>query len=176
MLSASSFYAEKNNMTSLHYAIAVFLGIVSFAKAQASESPPCAFCNPKIVAAQFVDETTHFNIILDHEPRVRGHLLIIPKRHVMKAHELSAEEWRELSPIINRIAAVFLKEFGIDQYIFWEKNGPKAFQTVLHVHFHVVPATAPTWGDIFNIQPRRLAPEELRSESLFFQRCFALEK
>ncbi len=162
-------------MTSFRLAIALFFSIISLARAH-SESTFCAFCHPKIITAQFVDETTYFYIIIDHEPRVRGHLLIIPKRHVVKAHELTADEWKELSPIINRVAAVFSKQFGIDQYIFWEKNGPLAFQTVPHVHFHVVPATAPTWGDIFNIQPRRLSPEEVKDESLFFQRCFKLEK
>lgn len=163
-------------MTLFRSLITAFLGIFSFIEAHASEALSCVFCNPKIVAAQFVDETTHFNIILDYEPRVRGHLLIIPKRHVMKAHELSADEWKELSPIINQVAAVFLKHLGTDQYILWEKNGPKAFQEVPHVHFHVVPATAPTWGDIFNTYPRRLTSEELKNESLFFQQCFALEK
>ncbi|MDB2613805.1 HIT family protein [Chlamydiales bacterium] len=124
------------------------------------ESSKDPFCNFEIIENQSVFKTEYFNVLIDYEPNVRGHLLVIPKRHIVKAHELSKKEWEDLSNVIPKIVNVFSKFLHTDQYIILEKNGPQAFQTVPHVHFHLIPVHNQTWSEIFNIKPQRLNPEE----------------
>jgi diadenosine tetraphosphate (Ap4A) HIT family hydrolase len=112
-------------------------------------------------------------VLQDRAPIAKGHLLIIPKRHVARAHELFQDEWKELTDTLPRVVTIFQKAFNTDQYLILEKNGPYAGQTVFHVHFHVIPI--PSYKDedvikftlfskIFDIKPYRLDDEELKEE------------
>jgi histidine triad (HIT) family protein len=140
--------------------------------AAALHAKPCAFCNSEIVKNQSVLETEYFNILLDYEPRVPGHLLVIPKRHLAKAQELSREEWSELSDIIPKAAKVFSEFLNTDDYIILEKNGRHAFQQVLHVHFHLYPVHSEKWSEIFDIVPEQLSREDLASQVDLFRNYF----
>ncbi len=55
-------------------------------------SGQCPFCKPAILEGQTVYEGDQLRILIDHAPIVPGHLLVIPKRHLAKAHEMSREE------------------------------------------------------------------------------------
>jgi histidine triad (HIT) family protein len=133
---------------------------------------PCAFCNPEIVKKQLVFETESFNILLDYAPQVPGHLLVIPKRHLAKAHELSRDEWSELSDIIPKAVKVFSEFLNTDDYIILEKNGRNAFQQVLHVHFHLFPMHSEKPSDIFDTVIEPLSPEDLHYQVGLFRSYF----
>lgn len=120
----------------------------------------CVFCDPTLMEKESVFETELFRVIVDYEPRVKGHLLAIPKRHMPKAHLMSKEEWEELSIVIPKVAQVFTDFLGTDQYILLEKNGPRAFQDIPHVHFHLLPIHTETWKEIFDVVPKRMTNEE----------------
>lgn len=132
----------------------------------------CAFCAPEIIKNQKVFEDRYFNVILDYEPHVPGHLLVVPKRHIVKAHELSQDEWSELADTIPKIARVFSEFLKTDDYIILEKNGRNAFQQVPHVHFHLFPIHSETWSDIFDIMPNRLSQEDLEQQVILFRGYF----
>lgn len=132
----------------------------------------CVFCTPEIIKNQKVLEDRYFNVLLDHEPRVPGHLLVIPKRHIVKAHELSQDEWSELADIIPKIAKVFSDFLETGDYIILEKNGLNAFQEVPHVHFHLFPVHSEEWSDIFDIIPDRLSQEDLEQQVVLFRGYF----
>lgn len=133
----------------------------------------CPFCDPQIIADQKVFESDTLYVLADYMPRVKGHLLIIPKRHVVRAEEMKDQEWKELGLTIQAVVKVFKESLGTDQYIILEKNGPKAFQEIPHVHFHLLPVVNETWKEIFFIAPRKLDPEELQQEVLFFIKYFS---
>ncbi len=137
--------------------------------ASQANAKPCVFCNPEIVRDQSILESEHFSVVLDCEPRVPGHLLVIPKKHSAKAHELSRDEWAELSDIIPKIAKIFSEFLGTDDYIILEKNGRNAFQQVPHVHFHLFPVHSEAWSDIFDIVPSRLSREQLEQQLVLFR-------
>jgi len=67
----------------------------------------CVFCREEVIKNQSVFQGEYFNVLIDYEPRVRGHLLVVPKRHLAKDLELSKEEWAELSIIIPKAVKVF---------------------------------------------------------------------
>jgi histidine triad (HIT) family protein len=132
----------------------------------------CPFCNERVIENQSVFETENFRVLIDYKPRVKGHLLAIPKRHVEKAHELNEDEWRELSLIFPAVFKVFEEFLKTDQYMVLEKNGPQAYQEIPHVHFHLIPVHGQHWKEIFDIPLRQLSPEELKREADLFRAYF----
>src|SRR5438477_12321495 len=104
-----------------------------------AEISSCPFCDPQVIQRQLVYEESGFWVLLDHHPATAGHLLVIPKNHVEKAHELSKQQFHDLSDVIRACVKAFETVLDTDQYFILEKNGPDAFQTVPHVHFHLVP-------------------------------------
>ncbi len=138
-----------------------------------AEGKPCAFCNPKVIESQQVLTSEHFHLLLDYEPRVDGHLLAIPKRHIAKAEEMLEEEWAELSAIIPQAARAFSELLNAEDYIVLEKNGPLAFQQVPHVHFHLIPMTGQPWQAVFGNVPNRLPADQLQVKVNLFQSYFA---
>jgi len=130
------------------------------------------FCTQNIVQEQSVFEGRYFYVLLDHEPRVPGHLLVIPKRHVAKAHDLSQNEWSELSDLLPKIVAVFCEFLETEDYILLEKNGQQAFQQIPHVHFHLFPVHKESWSEIFDIVPAKLNREDLAYQILVFRNYF----
>lgn len=146
---------------------------LSFFNIDKFEAKPCAFCRQEIIEKQAVFQSNYFSVLVDYAPRVKGHLLVIPQRHLAKAHELSKEEWAELSFIISKAVEVFSEILHTDQYIILEKNGPQAFQDVPHVHFHLFPVTTQTWAEIFDIVPKQLSREELEEEVALFRLYFS---
>lgn len=154
-----------------------FIFLMSVFHSFDAHSSTCPFCNPQIIDNQEVFETKSLRILVDYAPRIRGHLLVIPKRHVVKAHELSKEEWAEFGELIPKIVAVFEKALKTNQYMIFEKNGPLAYQDVSHVHFHLLPVTqAGSWEVIFkNQHPPNLSKEELKSEVELFRSFFHKE-
>jgi len=143
-----------------------------FLATDTARAKPCVFCNPEVIEAQSVFKTTHYVVLVDHEPRVKGHLLVVPKRHIARAHELTKEEWEELHLVIPKVVKVFSKVLNTDQYIILEKNGPKAFQQIPHVHFHLFPVTSQAWTAIFNIVPTRLSRADLKAQTTLYRSAF----
>lgn len=135
---------------------------------------PDPFCKPHIIETQEIFETKSLRVLVDYAPRIKGHLLVIPKRHVVSAHELSKEEWGELGEVIPKIVAVFEKALNTNQYMIFEKNGPLAYQEIPHVHFHLMPVTeAGSWEFIFkNYAPPKLSKEQLQQEVEYFKKYF----
>jgi histidine triad (HIT) family protein len=136
------------------------------------EAFACPFCRQDIIVGQSVFEGDHFRVLIDYEPRTKGHLLLVTKRHVAKAHELSKEEWEEIATVLPKVVGVFSGYLGTDQYIMIEKNGRSAFQQVPHVHFHLFPMHSQTWAEIFDIVPRQLTNEEIENEVSTFRQFF----
>ncbi|NGX27069.1 MAG: putative HIT-like protein [Chlamydiae bacterium] len=152
--------------------IILVLFTLVFCKVDYANAGSCMFCKHEVIVDQSVFESDYFSVILDIEPRVKGHLLVVPKRHIIKAHELSKEEWEELSVVIPRIVKIFSEFLNTDQYIILEKNGPNAFQQVPHVHFHLFPVHSQTWAEIFDIVPKQLSREEIEKEINVFRSYF----
>ncbi len=132
----------------------------------------CVFCRQDVLENESVFVGKYFTVLMDIEPRAAGHMLAVSNRHIMKADELTAEEWSELGTIIPKVVEAFHLGLNTDQYVLLEKNGPRAFQDVPHVHFHLVPVQNQAWEEIFNICPKRLSIEEFRKEICFFRGFF----
>ncbi len=99
----------------------------------------CIFC--RIVArtapAWIVYEDAHHLAFLDLFPFTRGHLLVIPKRHVDRLVDLPAAE---RGPFLNAVAEVSRRvERLARDYNISLNQGALAGQIVFHLHAHIIP-------------------------------------
>jgi histidine triad (HIT) family protein len=103
---------------------------------------PCVFC--AIVAGEApairIYEDDDYLAILDIRPIVRGHTLVIPKKHTVDLTDTPADTVADLMRIGQRIAkAARASELKADGNNIAINDGKPAFQSVFHIHLHVAP-------------------------------------
>jgi histidine triad (HIT) family protein len=102
---------------------------------------PCLFC--QIVAgevdAELVLDEPDFVGFLDIRPVFKGHVLLVPREHVVTLPDLPAGLRDGFLEAAQRIAAVVVSELGA-QGSFVAMNNVVS-QSVPHLHLHVVPRT-----------------------------------
>jgi|TARA_Y100000310_G_scaffold288435_1_gene314028 histidine triad (HIT) family protein len=97
----------------------------------------CIFC--KIVKGEIPAEVflanDDFIVILDANPKVEGHLLVIPKEHYDDFMDLPSGMYEKfLSTAKDAVEKIGAKDFN-----FVLNNGKLAGQVVGHLHLHVLP-------------------------------------
>lgn len=102
----------------------------------------CVFCD--IVAGEAPAITIYddeaYLAILDIRPFTRGHTLVIPKVHTVDLTDTPAETLGGMTAIGQRIAkAARVSGLHADGNNIAINDGKAAFQTVFHIHLHVVP-------------------------------------
>jgi diadenosine tetraphosphate (Ap4A) HIT family hydrolase len=75
----------------------------------------------------------------DGFPVIRGHTLVLPKRHVASLFDLPEQEQAAVWQLVARVRALLLAELEPDGFTVGLNDGPAAGQTVLHAHVHVIP-------------------------------------
>ena len=76
---------------------------------------------------------------LDINPFTKGHTLVIPKEHASGLLTASDDLLAELLPRVKKVAAHLKEELGCDGFNILQNNGEAAGQSVMHIHFHIVP-------------------------------------
>jgi histidine triad (HIT) family protein len=101
----------------------------------------CVFC--QIVAgeleADLVLEEPDFVAFLDRRPVFKGHVLLVPRQHVVTLPDLPAELRDGFLEAAQRLAAAVVETLGA-QGSFVAMNNVVS-QSVPHLHLHVVPRT-----------------------------------
>mgnify|MGYP006171441565 FL=1 len=85
-----------------------------------------------------------------------GHVLVATKRQVETVMELSEPEAAHLFAIATRVAKAVQAEFQPEGMTLLQTNKPAGWQTVPHVHVHVVPRYANDGADL--VWPRKDPP------------------
>lgn len=101
----------------------------------------CIFC--KIAAGEIpsatVYEDENFRAILDLGPAAKGHTLVIPKNHSDSLLNVDSETAAKALPVISKTANAIKEALGCDGINVVQNNGEAAGQTVMHLHFHIIP-------------------------------------
>ncbi|GAC1318534.1 MAG: HIT family protein [Thermoleophilaceae bacterium] len=101
----------------------------------------CLFC--KIVTgevpAQIVDRDEHTIAFMDINPWTRGHTLVIPRRHSRNLYEVPEEDLAQVAAGARRLALRMRDRLGCDGVNLLNACEAPAWQTVFHLHFHVIP-------------------------------------
>ncbi len=101
----------------------------------------CLFCRivSGDVETELVLETEHMVGFLDHRPVFKGHVLLVPRLHVVTLPDLPAELRDPFLEAGQRVAAAVVAGLGA-QGSFVAMNNVVS-QSVAHLHLHVVPRT-----------------------------------
>ena len=76
---------------------------------------------------------------LDINPFAKGHTLVIPKVHSSGLLDTSDETLAAIIARVKKVAAHLKTALPCDGFNILQNNGEAAGQTVMHVHFHIVP-------------------------------------
>jgi histidine triad (HIT) family protein len=101
----------------------------------------CLFCAIVAgdIAADDVLETEHVVAFLDHRPVFKGHVLLVPRKHVVTLPDLPAALRDPFLEAGQRLASAMVAGLGA-QGSFVAMNNTVS-QSVAHLHLHVVPRT-----------------------------------
>lgn len=103
-----------------------------------NQQDSCIFC--KIEASRIEYENDYVFAMKDKFPVTLGHTLIIPKRHVQNALELSDIEMMSIFNISKSMtASLIANDESIQGFNLGFNVGKEAGQTVFHVHYHLIP-------------------------------------
>jgi histidine triad (HIT) family protein len=100
----------------------------------------CLFC--KLIAGDVptkkVYEDDRVFVFEDINPQAPTHVLIVPKRHIKGLKEATAED-AEILGYCQLVAAKLAKQRGLeDGYRTVYNVGPRAGQSVFHLHLHLL--------------------------------------
>ncbi len=113
-------------------------------KLPAMSHPDCLFC--QIVAgqipAQIVAEDELTVSFMDINPATRGHALVVPRRHTTNLLEVEPEQLAATVLAAQRLAGRISERLGADGVNLLNSCGSAAWQTVFHLHIHVIPRYA----------------------------------
>jgi histidine triad (HIT) family protein len=102
---------------------------------------PCVFCaiTAGDAPAIRIYEDDNYLAILDIRPFTRGHTLVIPKRHTVDLTDTPPETLAGMATIGQRIARAARSTELADATNIGINDGRAAFQSVFHIHLHVLP-------------------------------------
>lgn len=104
----------------------------------------CIFC--AIVAGEApstrVYEDDSVIAILDIFPWAKGHCLVIPRRHSSTIFDIDPEGAAAVMRAAHRLAPAIRDAVGAEGMNLLQSNGRAAWQTVDHLHLHLIPRWA----------------------------------
>ncbi|PKO13071.1 MAG: HIT family protein [Chloroflexi bacterium HGW-Chloroflexi-10] len=129
----------------------------------------CIFCQIMAgkVAASVVYEDEVCKAFMDIQPVTTGHVLVVPKQHAVGLADLPESTGGHLFQVGQRVAAALrASSLGVEGINFFLADGEVAFQTVFHLHLHVIPRyTDDGFGLKFGPNYRKLPQRSVLDET-----------
>ncbi|MEW9674261.1 HIT family protein [Ammoniphilus sp. 3BR4] len=97
----------------------------------------CPFCS--IPKEQLILENELAQGFYDKYPVQKGHLLIVPKRHAETYFDATPEEILAIHQLIRQGKEMMDHAYHPDGYNIGVNVGEYGGQTVMHLHFHLIP-------------------------------------
>jgi diadenosine tetraphosphate (Ap4A) HIT family hydrolase len=97
----------------------------------------CPFCDT--LSLKIILENDQAIAFYDKYPVQRGHLLIVPKRHVATYFDATNEEIMAIHELIKKGKELLDREYSPDGYNIGVNVGEYGGQTVMHLHVHLIP-------------------------------------
>jgi histidine triad (HIT) family protein len=92
---------------------------------------------PEILA--FRDSHTAVFPALHQRPRNRGHMLVVPTRHIAQIYEVDGDMAGPLMTTLARVAVAVKAACRADGISIRQNNERHGDQSLFHLHFHVIP-------------------------------------
>ncbi|MFE3196085.1 HIT family protein [Nocardia sp. NPDC059240] len=75
----------------------------------------------------------------DNFPASRGHMEIVPFRHVLSFFDMTSEETRDMHALAKEMRHLLESEYQPDGFTIGVNDGSAAGRTVPHLHLHIIP-------------------------------------
>jgi histidine triad (HIT) family protein len=115
--------------------------VFKYPAAAMAADPDCLFC--KIVAGELPSTRVHEDertvAFMDINPATRGHLLVVPREHAADVHAIQPEDLKAVALTAKAMAGRVRDKLGADGVNLINSAGSAAWQTVFHLHMHVIP-------------------------------------
>lgn len=102
----------------------------------------CRFCDFQELKEEIVYSNENAYVVISNNPLSYGHILVIPRRHVERLEELSMDEITSLFYVVRKLILKLLKAVRAKDYNLFINAGPRANQSIDHLHIHIVPRRA----------------------------------
>jgi diadenosine tetraphosphate (Ap4A) HIT family hydrolase len=106
-----------------------------------TEPTPCELCVPREVLV----ENALAYVRKDSKSLSRGHVLVVPKRHVASYFDMTTDEQAAILALLNEAQRSIQEQHSPDGYNIGVNIGKAAGQSRMHVHVHLIPRYA---GDV----------------------------
>lgn len=124
------------------------------------------FC--KIIAGDIpsykVYEDEDVIAILDIDPAVQGHTLVIPKKHYDTFATIPADDLSQIIKQVQMVACHIVNKLSANGFHIIVNNGESAGQSVSHLHFHILPRFGEEDGFAFQTKPQKVNLQEIYSK------------
>lgn len=107
--------------------------------------------------AEQVDSDEYTVACMDISPWTRGHSLVIPRNHSRNLYEIDPEDLGHVAVAAKRLAERMRDRLECDGVNLINSCEPAAWQTVFHLHMHVIPRYD---GDPLRLPGQPQSPEE----------------
>jgi diadenosine tetraphosphate (Ap4A) HIT family hydrolase len=98
----------------------------------------CPFCADAIKATVFA-ESTHCRAIINIAPVLPGHVLVIPKKHYQQVLALPNCVYEDMMHFMRKVSRGLLRAYNAGGINWTLQEGGEAGQTIMHLHFHLIP-------------------------------------
>lgn len=118
----------------------------------------CVFCkiiNGEIPAFK-VYENDYVVCFLDINASSTGHTLVVPKKHIENMFDLDEENAIEIIKAVKVVTSILKEKLSVEAVNIINNSGELAGQTVMHIHFHVIPRYK---NDGIVISPKQTEPD-----------------
>ena len=101
----------------------------------------CIFCKilNKEIPSYKIYEDEYTYAFLDIAKDVDGHTLVIPKKHVVNVLDCDNETLAHVMDSVKKICNHYVDDLGFEGCNILNASGEAAQQTVMHLHFHIIP-------------------------------------
>ena len=101
----------------------------------------CIFCKfvKEEIKVERIYENDSFFSILDANPKVEGHSIVISKKHFMNTLDVPDSLGQELLDCIKKSTIILMKKYKAEGFNIVNNNFAAAGQAVNHVHYHILP-------------------------------------
>lgn len=108
---------------------------------RAADSAVCELCIP----ADVLLENDLGYVRFDNNSLSRGHVLVVPKRHVASFFDMTPAEQSAVLGLLNEAQRLIQRDHSPDGYNVGVNIGKAGGQSRMHVHVHLIPRYA---GDV----------------------------
>lgn len=101
----------------------------------------CIFCkiiNGEIPAFK-IYEDEYVLCFLDISQASEGHTLIVPKKHFENLFDVNQETLTHMTQAVKIVINLLKEKLGVTDVNLLNNSGTNAGQTVMHLHFHIIP-------------------------------------